>query len=349
MYQIGDYALFPVQNVYGSTTSYDRTASAGQPVKINASKTSSSAGGPMEFTWTQTSGPSVLGDNNTLKGPVLSFKAPVKADPQILKFQLTASKGPIIKSAEVNVLVKGDQPPKAEVRNYNIINLQDICSENTNNSPPTQLRQITLNASNSTDAEGGPLKFKWTQTGGPPVIISNPNSMIATVENDSICSSGLEQTSYLEFRLDVIDSVGQTRSDNVTIPVKVNQLPIARISAPNEARSGQNITLDARASTDAEGPIIGYNWSYNVNGGSISDENIPKSPTIDFTVPSTSVNSTLQFQLSVKDDEGAYSKVAEKIIDMMPDYKPKAIPEILGDKFPNIPTPSPGDKFPNIP
>ena len=219
----------------------------------------------------------------------------MKPDPQILKFQLTASKGPITKSAEVNVLVKGDQPPKAEVRKYNIINLQDICSENTNNSQPTQLGQITLNASNSTDAEGGPLKFKWTQTGGPHVIISNPNSMIATVENDSICS-GLEQTSYLEFRLDVTDSVGQKRSDNVTIPVKVNQLPIARISAPNEARSGQTITLDARASTDAEGPITGYNWTYNINGRSISNENIPKSPTIDFTVPSTSVKSSLQFQ-----------------------------------------------------
>ena len=223
MYQIGNYALFPVQNVYGSTTSFDRTYSAGESVKINASKTSSSAGGPVEYTWTQTSGPSVLGDNNTLKGPVLSFKAPVKPDPQILKFQLTASKGPITKSAEVNVLVKGDQPPKAEVRKYNIINLQDICSENTNNSQPTQLGQITLNASNSTDAEGGPLKFKWTQTGGPPVIISNPNSMIATVENDSICGGQLEQTSYLEFRLDVTDSVGQTRSDNVTIPIILDE------------------------------------------------------------------------------------------------------------------------------
>jgi large repetitive protein len=324
MYQIGNYALFPVQNAYSTTTYHETTKSAGQQVNINASKTSSSAGSPIEFTWRQTSGSSVLGDNNTLKGPVLSFKAPVEPYPQILKFQLTASKGPVTKSAEVNVLVKGDQPPKAEVRNYNIINAQDICSENTNtnNSPPTQ-KQITLDASNSTDAEGGPLKFKWTQTGGPPVTISNPDSMIATVENDSVCS-GIKQTSYLEFRLDVIDSVGQSRSDNVTIPVKVNQLPIARISAPNEARSGQNITLDARASTDAEGPITGYNWSYKVNGGSFGDHNIPKSPTLYYTVPNTSVNSTLHLLLSVKDNEGAYSKLAEKIIDVMPDYRPIA-------------------------
>jgi hypothetical protein len=96
----------------------------GEQVKINASKTSSSAGGPIEFTWTQTSGSSVLGDNNT-QGPVLSFSAPVKPYPQILKFQLTASKGPITKLADVNVLVKGHQPPKVEIKLRN----EPVCKE----------------------------------------------------------------------------------------------------------------------------------------------------------------------------------------------------------------------------
>ena len=300
--------------------------SAGQQVIINASKTSSSAGGPVEFTWTQTSGPSVLGDNNTLKGSLLNITAPViGGEPYYLTFELMVRKGQVTKSANVNVLVKGDQPPRPEVRNYDIINAQDICGENTN-SLSSQQQQITLDGSNSTDAEGGPLKFKWTQIGGPPVTISNPNSMIASIENISICGGQLNQTSdsYLEFRFDVTDSVGQTRSDNVTIPIKVNQLPIARVNAPNEVRAGQNITLDASASTDAEGPVTEYNWSFKINGESTSQENSLKTPIMNFTIPSAAENNTLDFQLRVKDDEGAYSKLTEKIINVMPDYRPVA-------------------------
>ena len=223
IYQTGAYTLFPIQYAYGTTTNYDRTVSAGQQVIINASKTSSSAGGPVEFTWTQTSGPSVLGDNNTLKGSLLNITAPViGGEPYYLTFELMVRKGQVTKSANVNVLVKGDQPPRPEVRNYDIINAQDICGENTN-SLSSQQQQITLDGSNSTDAEGGPLKFKWTQIGGPPVTISNPNSMIASIENISICGGQLNQTSYLEFRFDVTDSVGQTRSDNVTIPIILDE------------------------------------------------------------------------------------------------------------------------------
>ena len=261
-----------------------------------------------------------LGDNKTLKGPVLSIEPPVRPDPYTLGFVLTASKGQVTKSANVNVLVKGDLPPSAEVRNYDIINAQDICGENTNSL--SSQKQIILDGNNSRDPEGGPLKYNWTQIGGPPVTISNPNSIRTTVNNDSIC--GLEQTSYLEFRLDVIDSVGQKRSDNVTIPVKVNQLPIARINAPNEVQSGQNFTSDGSASTDAEGPVTEYDWFISLNGESIGEENIPKSPIVDFTVPSTSINSTILLQLRVKDSEGAHSKLTEKYIDVIPDYRPIA-------------------------
>ena len=51
IYQTVNYSLFPIQYAHGTTTSYnnERTVSAGQQVKINASKTGSSAGGPIEM------------------------------------------------------------------------------------------------------------------------------------------------------------------------------------------------------------------------------------------------------------------------------------------------------------
>ena len=108
------------------------------------------------------------------------FIAPISKKPQILEFKLVVSKGQLTKSANYNVLVKGDQPPRAETAKYNIINAQDICGENTyffSSSSP----QITLDASNSTDSEGGPLRYNWTQIGGPPVSITNPNNRTAQI------------------------------------------------------------------------------------------------------------------------------------------------------------------------
>ena len=324
IYQTVNYSLFPIQYAHGTSTSYnnERTVSAGQQVKINASKTGSSAGGPIEieFTWTQTRGPSILGDNKTIKGPVLSFQAPVSPKPVNLEFELNATRGQVTKSATVKVLVKENLAPVADVKNSDIIYAQDICGEN--GISLLSQKQVILDGTGSSDAEGGQLKPKWTQIGGAPVKISNPDSITTTVSNDSIC--GLEQTSYLEFKLDVTDSAGETRSDNVTIPVIVNQLPIARISSPNEVRSGQNITLNASASTDAEGPIAEYDWSYKFNGESIYNKNMPKFPIVDFTAPVTTIDSTLHFQLRVKDSEGAYSNITEKIINVIPDYRPIA-------------------------
>ena len=55
LYQLGDDPLFEVLNAQG--TKYDKIASAGERVTVDASKTSSLAGGPIEFTWTQIEGP----------------------------------------------------------------------------------------------------------------------------------------------------------------------------------------------------------------------------------------------------------------------------------------------------
>ena len=221
LYQTGANPLFPIQYyVYGS--GYDRIVSAGQQVNINASGTSSSNVGQIDFKWSQASGLPVL-PNGTSKGPVLSFKAPVSGEPQILEFKLVASKGPVTQSENVSVLVKGDMVPNANAGKNVIVKALEICGDNTNSTssypplPPLQPpSQVNLNGINSSDREG-PLEFEWTQIDGSNVTISDPNNKTATIDKDSICR--LTEGTYLQFRLNVTDSVGQSAFDTVTIAV----------------------------------------------------------------------------------------------------------------------------------
>jgi K319-like protein len=100
-------------------------------------------------------------------------------------------------------------------------------------------------------------------------------------------------------------------------------MPIAKINTPDNLQFGQNLTLDASSSSDTDGSITEYIWSYNVNGGNGREENTTtKSPILNFASSVLLANSTLQFELTVKDDDGDLSKPAVKITNMLPDYPP---------------------------
>ena len=58
-------------------------------------------------------------------------------------------------------------------------------------------------------------------------------------------------------------------------------MPIAKINTPDNLQFGQNLTLDASSSSDTDGSITEYIWSYKVNGGNGREENTTtRSPTL---------------------------------------------------------------------
>jgi N,N-dimethylformamidase beta subunit-like protein/uncharacterized protein DUF4082/Big-like domain-containing protein/K319-like protein/purple acid phosphatase-like protein len=102
---------------------------------------------------------------------------------------------PIVSSVEVDA---ANLPPVANAGPDVSVNKNDV---------------VPLDGSSSSDPEGGPLTFLWTQLSGTPVTIRNDTSPKAefTAPNGK---------ATLTFRVTVTDAGGNTRTDDMTVTVK---------------------------------------------------------------------------------------------------------------------------------
>jgi glucose/arabinose dehydrogenase len=74
-------------------------------------------------------------------------------------------------------------------------------------------QQFTLDGTLSTDPDGGPLQYAWTQVAGNAVVIHDDRSARAFVE-------GAEGPATLTFQVTVTDDSGQTHTDTVVVTVR---------------------------------------------------------------------------------------------------------------------------------
>jgi len=120
-------------------------------------------------------------------------------------------------------------------------------------------QQVQLNGTGSTDPDGTIQVYRWTE--GGTVVAGGPTAT-------PTLAVGIHQIT-----LEVVDDGGASDTDDVTITVEeppVNQPPVADagpdFSVTDTDGSGdETVTLDATASTDADGEISVYEWSEGAN------------------------------------------------------------------------------------
>ena len=85
----------------------------------------------------------------------------------------------------------------------------------------------------------------------------------------------------------------------------VNSAPTANAGADQEVEIGATITLDASASSDADGSIVSYHWR-QIAGVDVSIDD-STSQVASFVVPESAIDSNLSFELIVIDDDDTYA------------------------------------------
>jgi hypothetical protein len=195
----------------------DATAPAYSEVDLDGSLSGDTDGDKLTFSWLQTGGTAVTligGDTSTP-----SFTAPkVGTYGDDLTFELTVSDGSLSATDTVTIHVS-------------YVNLPPVADAGPNHAADEHTI-VTLDGSGSSDPDGNPLTYAWSQVSGPPVtIVPDPaDSSKATFIAPPVFCAG----DVVVMRLTVDDTYQDgIRTDDV-------QINVANVNNPPTADAGQN-------------------------------------------------------------------------------------------------------------
>ncbi len=155
---------------------------------------------------------------------------------------------------------------------------------------------VTLTGS-GTDADGFIVSYNWVKISGPAQFsIASPAGLQTAVTN-------LVQGVY-QFEFRVTDNAGGVGKATVTVTVNaapVNQPPVANAGSNIAITLPTNSVSLAGSGTDADGTIVGYNWTKISGPAQFSI----LSPSNALTPVNNLVAGVYQFQLQVTDNGGA--------------------------------------------
>lgn len=122
---------------------------------------------------------------------------------------------------------------------------------------------VTLDASGSSDLDGGALSYSWAQIIDPAnpvtaVTINNPGGISATF---TAPSEQYPNGETLRFRLTVSDGHLSSSTDVLVQIMSVNVAPTAKVSCPETVNEGDPINLNGQDSSDPDGGLLTYQWS----------------------------------------------------------------------------------------
>ena len=156
---------------------------------------------------------------------------------------------------------------------------------------------VQLDGSDSSDADGDTLTFKWSfisKPGGSIAVLSSKTTDKPTFKVD-------DAGTYI-VQLIVNDGTDSSTPDTVTI-ITGNSAPVSNAGNDQTVQEGETVTLSGFNSTDPDDNIASYTWR-QTDGKSVVLSNSKGAETT-FTAPSAVTDAdTLTFRLTVIDTKG---------------------------------------------
>ena len=296
----------------------DQTVGEQVTVVLDGSASSDPNGEAITYSWTQIGGPAVLLTGNDTATP--AFTSPLVTGPTTLTFQLMVSDsrgGASLATTTVTVVDTINDAPVA------------------NAGPPQTVGEqvpVVLDATGSTDPNGNPLTFLWTQTGGQAVTLSG-----ATTATPAFTSPTVLTDSVLTFSVAVSDGTyTTTATTTVTVVNDVNEVPVASAGAPQTVTEGASVTLSGSA-TDPNGEAITFAWTQT--GGPAVTLIGANTATPTFTAPLVTASTVLTFELVVTDSLGGASSPASTTVTVLDSVNDAPLanagaPQTVGEQVP---------------
>ncbi len=217
-------------------------AGADQPVKVGAtvqldgSASSDPDGNPLSYQWTLQK---PAGSNASLIGPGSAKPGFVVDVPGDYVATLVVNDGQVDSSPDTVIVSTENVPPVADAGSGQTVKLGDT---------------VTLDGSNSTDADGDSITYSWSlsnKPAGSTAALSDPTASKPTFVADK---SG----SYTA-TLVVNDGKVNSDPDEVIIATE-NVPPVANAGPDQKTKVNTIVTLDGTHSTDVDGDILSYQW-----------------------------------------------------------------------------------------
>ena len=269
----------------------DQTVPEKSTVSLDGSNSSDPDDGIKSYLWKQVAGPSVsLSDPQAVQP---TFTSPsVEGNTSIsLTFELTVTDfGGLLDTDTTVVNVTGENdPPTADAGPDQNVNEETI---------------VTLDGSNSFDPDDGIASYQWKQIAGPPVSLSNPQSVQPTFLAPNVGTDGV---SFI-FELTVTDFSSLQSTDTTIVNVIwLNDPPTADAGVDQTVLEQSTVTLDGSNSFDPDDGIASYQWK-QVAGQSVTLSD-PTDYQTTFEAPSfdDGGDKPLIFELIVTDEGGLQS------------------------------------------
>jgi fibronectin type 3 domain-containing protein len=258
----------------------DQSVKEGTVVTLNGANSSDPERKALTYSWSQPSGTPVTLSDGSAAQP--TFMPPsVSSNGETLGFQLTVTDSGGLQSSDtclVNVLWV-NQPPSANAGPDQSV---------------TERAIVTLNGSKSSDPEGSTLRYRWSQTSGTSVALSNAYAAQATFQAPSVDPDG----ETLAFQLTVTDSGRLIARDNCIVNVvQTTQPPVAEAGPDQTVNQGTNVALDGTGSTDPNGGLLAYSW-LQTSGAPVTLDNTGSAKP-QFVANTGGASSSLAFRLTV--------------------------------------------------